>query len=797
MPLKKNNPGCSCCSCIVCTSDNFNRTADDVTVGAPIPWVPADVFDTSGTQLILDENSPLNGNEALLLEQDIKIGETTDYKVTLGMVDWNDFDTIGLMISWESDFNFYAATYTDQGDGSAVLAIYWVVGNGGWTAANTPDPDSWILLNSTVINSLSTYDPPYAIECEVSLTDGLMEIRTLSGGLPTSVDDACIAYYTFNFGTKVGICTGWMNGGDAHVDNFSLCENRCVVGCIIHVDNYNRANNVNVHSTEHSWDESEESAAGDIQILDGRVHWTAGSDPLWFGDPHPNGFTTMGVLVKGVIFHRSCSSGSCAVDIFDAKFIIYVAVDQVPSPTKYVKVTFDAFNDTVTISGVNNTGDPGIEEEINTGSSGLFGVNQLYDLYVCVSSSGRVSAYAWNSEVTGDGQLTPIATGMANEGTTSFLGGPYCGMRGEWQQNVFTGVTYTTWTSIDEFAFIRTYHPGDPKIIRWTVGGTVEVGDKFLVEITKDGITESYTVTTTETDLDLVAQEIVDTINGLDAYDYYTLRSVEWYKDEATTGAFIATTESDFDANPSTTENDNSEAVGQTFTVETVQEFVQGDSRCPRCPPPCGDCSLCEGASLPQHSAPSAVMITVGGVVHDDNHNPLDNLCWAVNQPGSLNPSDYSPPFPGVQDETETCEDGLGLCNAYNGSFILEGCECGYAYYTGDWYDFYYPDPDPDGGPPGTYTTQILDPDSHSCFPGVACDGFFITAQILDAGGGMRYWYVKYDDNAGVAMIWESEEFPANECKQPRSLTMREDLFPTAESYGCHWPTTIHLSPLD
>jgi hypothetical protein len=295
---------------------------------------------------------------------------------------------------------------------------------------------------------------------------------------------------------------------------------------------------------------------------------------------------------------------------------------------------------------------------------------------------------------------------------------------------------------------------------------------------------------------------IVDKLVKLDAFVYPTLRSVTWWKEIGNEGAFLAQDDTDFDANPSVSDVGPTVPDSQTFTSEVVQAWEKGASRCPHCPPHCGDCGYCTGGTPTVYAAPDQLIVSLRNITNPkpDGEAPFGESnfnCWAQRYGVGPYDNNYGPPFPGVPADDD-CKNSGDYCHGYNGDWVLDNCGCAYIFHYPTWYEYYYPNPDP-GGPPGIYAVATDDPafgtlftNIGSCYPGFSCDGFFIQADIIDAGGGLSKWQVYLKDTGTNFSYYYSEAFDRAECRLPRYCTR---YIPFCTDFFCGWPDVIQISP--
>jgi len=768
---------CCCNNCIICYSDDFNRANDDIAVDAPLEWITL----AGEFNVVSNQCKTFSQGGFVLLNKEIDLGPTQEYIVRVKIENVEVGDEAVVAAAFRSETDFFYATYKPLG-GSAELGLYWA------------DPGADIELNTQIIDEIDTLDQPAYFQITCNLQDFLIEASTIDAN---GDKQTCVGPYIFNGGQHCGFGTRSVNTVAIHsitVDDFSLCENQCLTGCVIDVDIYNRANSNDLG------DDWTDLGAGedDIQILSGYMYFQDSATAM-HNTPHPDGHTTMGVAARVVFetlppFANIRPSGTMS---------IIVGADDPADPQTYVRVEFNASTGTTTIWGVLDGGSP---TSLDTGPNGSPSVGlREDDYYVCVDQFGKVRAYGknWNAN-----QFLGVAE--ANAGL--YLAGPYCGLYGVGSS------TNRVW--IEDFIFIKTFHEGQPQQQRFTVGGTVEADDVFNIEISRLGenegtidlpdITEDVDIVTGETSIPLVVTKIIEELYALGFDTYPVIRSMRWFVDPDDPNSFIGEHQSNFEATATTTEDGGGAADAQTFSTEQIQAWEKGAYNCPRCKPICEPCIYCEGPleEPPYENAPNAVLLIIEGTRHLDEPG-FQVGCWDNT---AAFESPYGPPFVNVP-EDHVCHNKLDVfppqqdysshCVSYDGAYILEGCGCNYFYRFPTWYEHYYPNPDCEGPPgiyyPPAYDSCNEDPWQMSCYPGAFCDGYWYFAAPVQGtiGGpneGLLRWVCRLQDSVYNVAFWTSEWFPADECKYPRTCEYNDTDY-TPDGQGCFHPS-IQLYPI-
>jgi hypothetical protein len=774
---------CTCCGCWTCYTDGFNRPDGDVVTDAPLAWIPPSLYYIVSHRLVLAE--PVN---VLQFNHEIDFIKATEYIVKCEIVADGITGELALFASMVDESNCYVGVY-DAAVGE--IRLYFVQG--------PTYPTDWVLLNSQLTELL-----PKWLQLTVNQVDFLIEVAVIED--VTFAKTTCVAPYNINGGTRCGI--GRINGGDNPpladiiVDNFSLCENKCLKGCLIGYDVFDRPTLPTLTLGE-NWIEHETLPA-DIQIIADPGYGTGGgiclftaSKKMFWAHPHPDGHTTMGVAFRVFPFSLYEVGGVNNVGLANAsaKWVkLYACVDDPNTPTEWVSAEIQCNTGAIAIKkavgGVEGAALTTTGPGLPTGSL----ANSLFDFYLCVDEFGKVTLYGKNPTFYEWVALKSVYI--------SGLSGTYCGIECYGNPTVPTpGVDDQFQTTfVDQFAFLKTKHDGDPNIVEWTVGGTIEIGDKFIIGVTNDIGSEQTTVVAASTDTHLVAKQLFDTIVGLDPLTHPILRTISWVGDWDN-NKIRAQDQSLFTGIAITTETDDTAADGQTFEVVTLQEWVKGAYNCPPCPPWCPPCSYCSGdppATPPQTDTPDVVRVIISGCQRTSPPGEVDTVdCNGYNAfqiPANDKPQPF-PNFPGAFD----CTDSFDYMLGYDGDYLLHGCDCSWIFTFPTWVDWYYPD----GGPLSTVDNDHL---INSCYPGNACNGFVVRGGInqdlgADITGHTLFWTVNLEsigspEDDPLSTHWKSENFPYTECKQPRTL---QRYYPTGppipEDGNLGFPEFIQLIP--
>lgn len=744
---------CTCCGCWTCYRDNFNRPNGDVVTDAPIPWIPPGLFDIAGNKLVID-----NTLEVLQLNHEITFENAPEYIVKYEIKDEAVNGQFAIFTSMVDETNMYVGVYDA---GTATILLYFVQG--------PLYPADWVLINSQVITIL-----PKWLEVTVDQVDFKIQVAVIDAA---DHKETCVAPYNMNGGTRCGV--GRLNGADAppigniSIDNFSLCENKCLKGCLIGLETFDReslpTNDLGPNWIEH------ETLPDDVLIIADPGIGTGGgiclfqeTRKIFWAHPHPDLHTTMAVLARFYpysFFTDPFGVYNAALANTSAKWIkLYACVDDPNTPTEWVSALVEAGNGHVTIYKAVG----GVETALTTEGvnfPGAFG-NSLSDLMLCVDEFGKVTLYGKDPHYY---QWNPTKWVYV-----SGLSGHYCGIEAygsraipvvdDPNQNIQK-------TFLDQFAFLKTKHPGDPNIVEWTVGGTIEIGDKFTIGITDvdSGNTDQITVIADNVSTILTAKKIYDGILGADPILHALLHSVSWFGDWDHS-KIKAQDQSLFTGIAITKEADGSDPPPgeQTFVATTLQVWVKGAYDCPPCPPTCGPCTYCDGEAVaPETNTPEVVRLIINGWTRDPTVVGADHFnCNGYNFSGiPPNPHSPFPNFPGAFDCTDANDYPLG----YNGEYVLHGCDCGWEFHFPTWLQWYYPD-----GPPAV----LPPPDNvvfNSCFPGWQCDGFWLKLRISqdlggDPTGNTLFWEFDLESSGDIHTFYRSDNFPSTECKLPRTL---------------------------
>lgn len=752
------NINCICCvGCIFCIEDKFNRANGDVTIGSPIPWIPPGVFDVVGQQLRMNKEF-----EILLVDKELDLSNDASYIVKTLLSNVQGGAAIAHIVSYSTDGTYYVGMWGNNGVDGGVIALYSVGGAGMW-------PDDFTLLNSQTCPTMPT--APLYLRTTVDLLDFLIEVALVGD----DVEYTCVAPYDFNMGVFVGI--GNLGLGDApfapsYVDDFSLCENKCNKGCIIGVDTFERENNVSLGD---DWVEHE-SLPTDISIIGGYVLWQAARIMFW-KYPHPDEQTTMGAAFR--LYPEAITDIPGIERTAMQPFTIYVCVDDPQTPTTWIEVVFSPRDNMMEIAKQTKDGRRVVLKRAGLAGGNVANPNTPVDFYVCVDNNSRISAYAKDIDKRLWGHLIDVYPQAVGQQLPE---GYYCGARG---YGVYNPVNpYARWWA-DQFMFIKTFHPGLPKIYTWTFGGTIVVGDKFKIEITRDGATEFFEYTCVRTDPDDVAKDMLAAILDLDANVYHIIRNLDWYKG-AEQNKIVSENQSDFVGIATV-----KEPTTATFKATKIQDWIKGAYNCPICPEVCPPCEYCDGdAVLPESNAPKEISVRIEGTVAEDESLSAISY-WVWNIDTNLNRHNpYGPPWPNMPAGFD-CKNGSFYCRSYNGEYILTPCGCFYQFLYPGWYEYYYPD----GIPPNDPT---IDQDiARTCYPAHACDGFSLYADIVPTNpidpDSDLVWEVRLldrDPEIYVSAFWRSLPFSRFDCKKPHTAYLVPEL---CEDGFCVWPPTITI----
>ena len=776
---------CTCCGCWTCYSDNFDRADGDVATGAPIGWIPPGLYNISGHQLVIDD--PLN---VIQFDHEINFVSATEYIVKVQIISDGITGQLALFASMIDETNCYVGVYDAN---TEEILLYFVQG--------PAYPTDWVLLNS----QLTTVTPKW-LQVTVNQVDFLIEVAVIDA---SNVKETCSAVFNMNGGTRAGI--GRINSAaevpaiaNIVVDNFSVCENKCLKGCLIGLETFDRTT-LPTLTLGTNWVEHETLPA-DIQIIPdpgygtggGICYFTATSKMFW-SHPHPDGHTTMGVAFRVYPFSIFEVGGVNNVGLANssAKWVkLYACVDDPTTPTEWVSAEIQCNTGHIDIKKAVG----GVEgAALTTTGPGLPAgslANSLFDFYLCIDEYGKVTLYGKNPTFYEWVALKSVYIGG--------LSGTYCGIECYGNPTVPTvGVDDQFQTTfVDQFAFLKTKHSGEANIVEWTVTGPIEIGDKFTIGILKDSITEDTTVIAASTDPILVAKQLWDTIVGLDPLTHPIMRTISWIGDWDH-HKIQAHDQSLFTGIAITKEADGSDPPPgeQTFVAVTLQEWIKGAFNCPPCPPWCGPCTYCTGdppATPPQTDTPETVRIILNGCKRSPTVAGVDVVnCngWNALQ---IPANPYGPAWPNFPGAF-LCIDSNDYMLGYNGEYVLHGCDCSWIFTFPTWVEWYYPD----GGPLAPIDNDHL---INSCYPGNACNGFIVRAGINqnlggDPTGHTLFWTVSLEsigspEDDPLSTHWKSDDFPYTECKLPRTCTRYTPVGPPIPEDGNDgFPDTIQLIP--
>lgn len=691
-------------------------------------------------------------------------------------------------VSLESEDNFYFGLFIPDGFGGYTIRV-GLRSLGVDTVLNEITVDIAAKIFRTTVNIDTGL-----VEAEIEDADGLKE--------------SCVGPYNFNFGTRVGF---FKTGPTSQItiDNFKYCENQCAKGCIYFVDELERGNAVIVPP-----DDPKQLLGDKWHVKDGNVSiatvfdsfgrpngamYFPASGAAYCKEPHPDGHYTMGVACRAQAWADDTAAPFTCQPFNNGKFQIRVCVDDPEDPQTWVQAEFNLATGEIEIASVQG----GNKEVLaTTGGGPMPQCWQELDYYVCVTNTGHVRACAKNI---GGGYIAWYVYLETPASISSRLTGRYFG----YQASLATVTDHIQRFAIEIAVAQKTYHPGDPEVWELEIGGTVEIGDLFRVTV--DGETAEYAAT--ETHIPNVVNSLAIFLSSLDVDTFPKIKALIWRQaEQATPNIFTGEIQGNVVLTVTTSEGPpiGGDADDQTFTASKTQSWVKGAYECPKCPERCSPCSYCIGDALDGHNEPDQVEITMEGVKIPPHPIALDG-CGSYRNPNNVNVpvNNYGPPWAGSPDyRIQPCEDDLEGALAYNDTWLLDGCECGYSFWFPAWFEYYYPFPDdPDGvsGNPlniGQFNPRLSDPVYDSCHPGPLCNGFIVTAQLLkwfggaDPENGWIYWRVQIEgDETTLLITLESERFPPDvpdECRKPRTIFV-VDTPPPSDAYI--WPATAQLRP--
>lgn len=735
---------CGCCgNCYVCVEDNFDRAnATSISgAGAPLNWS----FSAASNYFsVFNNECKITGVGLAIAEEQVNWSDTFESIARIELVSATQGDAIGLAVSYVHIEDYYWCQYDYSYGGDGTLKIYKVY-NGGLT-----------LLNENLVGPLSALGAPAYLEATINLEAGLIQVA-----IKNSVGSgaAIVAPYWFNGGTRAGFGVKQfaLPNSTVTIDDFRRCDNQCESDCVFGVDTFQRAfyPSTDVGSGYlPGWVENPRNTGGVQDAysqviwggLEGGIVYFENTSTMYHKAPHPDGHQSM--WVGGKVYLDSAQQ---IPNIYYRipKVTLYACVNNTGNPTSYIEAIFDMHwtgSKSVTINRVlNNVG-----KLICTDSvfNGTLGPSWNY-VSLCVSDKGTATCYAVNDTAE---TWIPLCGGYigADLSLESGIQGTYTGVKMEASSGI-------RWGYLDNYFAIKSYHIEQEGRYQFDVAGTIESGDLFTIEVTKWGNVESisYTASGVTPSVGTVTSGIQHKLRYLPPLTYPVFSTINWIFDFSMgTGKFYAYDDSDFTITVTTSDSGGANpADTQTFAVTGIQTFIAGASGCPVCPSFCSPCTYCSG--LGQYGLFSLITPDQGPT--QDARNPGVCFDWD----NAIPPTPYHD-FP-VNNPRCTGTARIA-CEMLNGTYLLEGCDCGLVFVFPIWQQYYYNN---SGGTPSApgHGTGIYNNDNNAetCYPGSFCNGFVLRANLTQDFSYSPFklkWHLSYEDTGEVGTyVWTSEAF--------------------------------------